>query len=342
MTRHSLVLCAILVVASISANAAPKTDTLIFKNGDRLTGEIKSLARGHLSFNTEATGTIAIEWDKVAHLISSQHIQVETGSGLRYFGSIAKSTDEDSILIVAEDGPESISRERIIKMDPIEGVGFRAWDVDVSLGYNFAKSTGVKQGSFGMNVDYRTLMRIYSLKVSTLTSDSNGQTASQRQNLGFQYTKLWNKRWLTNGNVTLDRNDELGLDLRTSIGAGGGRYLIQSNSMLLSLEGGLQFSRENLTADTENKDSLEGVFTLGWDWFKFEAPELDWSNDLKLIPSLTEGGRVRAEFDSTLKWEIIGDLNWGLTLYSSYDNQPQAETASTSDYGVNTQLTYKF
>ena len=342
MTKSAFMLGTILVIASFSANAAPKTDTLIFKNGDRLTGEIKRLARGHLSFNTDAMGTIAIEWNKVAHLISAQHIQVETGMGIRYFGSFAQSTEEDSILIVTDDGPESVSRERIIKMDPIEGVGLRAWDVDVSLGYNFAKSTGVKQGTFGMNIDYRTLTRIYSLNANTVTSDSNSQSASQRQTLGLQYTKLWNKRWLTNGNVTLDQNDELGLNLRTSIGVGGGRYLVQSNSMLLSLQGGLQFSRENLKAEIEDKDSVEGVFTLGWDWFKFEAPELDWSNDLKVIPSLTESGRVRAEFDSTIKWEVIGDLKWGLTLYGSYDNQPQAQTASTNDYGVNTQLTYEF
>ena len=37
--------------------------------------------------------------------------------------------------------------------------------------------------------------------------------------------------------VALDRNDELGLDLRTSIGIGGGRYLRQTNSSILSLGG---------------------------------------------------------------------------------------------------------
>ena len=46
---------------SLSAQAAPKTDIIIFKNGDKLTGEIKSLKRGKLSFNTDATGTISIE-----------------------------------------------------------------------------------------------------------------------------------------------------------------------------------------------------------------------------------------------------------------------------------------
>lgn len=51
---------------------------------------------------------------------------------------------------------------------------------------------------------------------------------------------------------------------------------------------------------------------------------------------------VRGELDTTLKWELINDLKWGISVYSSYDNQPQSPTGSTSDYGVNTTLTYEF
>ena len=80
---------------------------------------------------------------------------------------------------------------------------------------------------------------------------------------------------------------ELGLDLRTSIGAGGGRYVMQSNSMLWSLEAGLQFSRENLMAEDEDTDSLGATFSAQFDWFQFHDPELDWSTTVQLIPSLT-------------------------------------------------------
>ncbi len=41
--------------------AYANTDVVIFKNGDRLTGEVKSLERGRLRFKTEATDTIGIE-----------------------------------------------------------------------------------------------------------------------------------------------------------------------------------------------------------------------------------------------------------------------------------------
>jgi hypothetical protein len=112
--------------------------------------------------------------------------------------------------------------------------------------------------------------------------------------------------------------------------------------MLLSVQAGLQVARENLVDEPEDTDSIEAVFSASWDWFRFDAPELDWSTSAEVIPSLTESGRVRANFDTGLQWEMFNDLKWGLSLYSSFDNKPQSADASTSDYGINTTLTYEF
>lgn len=335
----------LVVLASLwllPASAAPKTDIVIFKNGDKLTGEFKTFKRGRLSLNTEATGTIGIEWDKIAGVISNQHIQVETSDGTRYFGTLAYSEEDPGLIVVTAGAPLTLETKRVIVMEPIEERGIHALDVDVSLGYNFTKAGGVVQGSLGVDMDYRSLIRIESLTFSTTISDSDSQEVSQRTNLGLQHTRLWNNRWFSNATVSFDQNDELGLDLRTSIGGGGGRYLVQSNSMLWSLEAGLQVSRENLTTEEEDTDSVEATFSAKFDWFLFQDPEFDWSTTLQVIPSLTESGRVRTEFDTALQWELINDLKWGFSLYASFDNQPQSDTGSTSDYGVDTKITYEF
>jgi len=339
---------------SLPALAAPKTDVIIFNNGDRLTGEIKSLKRGRLSFNTDATGTISIEWAKISHIESLQNIQVETSTGTRFFGHLEPTEEVDFVVINTGSGLEKIDDAQVILMNPIEDRGLGAFDIDLTVGYNFAKAGGVTQANLGIDVDYRTRLRIYSLAASTTLNDSDTQEASKRANFGLQYKRLWRNRWYVNGNLNMDQNDELNLNLRTSIGAGGGRFLIQSNSMLLGLQAGLQFSRENISRelilpippeilpDPEDVDSVEAVFSVNWDWFRFDAPELDWSTAFELIPSLTQSGRVRATFDTSLKWELFNDLKWGVSFYSTFDNEPQSRGASTSDYGVNTTLTYEF
>lgn len=342
----SLLTLLIIGFVSLPAEAAPKTDIVIFKNGDRLTGEVKSLRRGRLSLNTDATGTIQIEWDKVAGVVSNQQIQVEVGSGVRYFGILTLAEEDDDhdaeIVVGTDDGPVTLDSDRVIVMEPIEGTGIHALDVDVSLGYNFAKAGGVAQGNFALNMDWRSRIRIESLRLSTTISDSDTQEANKRTTLALQHTRLWNNRWFSNAGLSFEQNDELGLNLRSSLNMGGGRYLVQSNEMLFSLQAGLQVAREDLAEREEDTDSLEALFTAEWDWFVFQNPELDWSTRLQLIPSLTESGRVRGEFETELKWEIIGDLDWGISFYTSYDSQPQSATGSTSDYGIDTTITYEF
>jgi hypothetical protein len=316
-----------------------------FKNGDKLTGEVESLRRGELSLNTDATGTIGIEWEKISAVVSDQNIQIETVSGIRYFGQLATSEEHSELIVVTNAGPQTLDAKRVITMEPIDGVGINALDVDVSFGYNFAKAGGVAQGNAALNMYWRSLVRIESLKFSTTTTNTDSETdaedSSNRVTLALQHTRLWRNRWFSNAGLSFDRNDELGLNLRTSLSGGSGRYMIQSNTMLWSLDAGLQVSREDLDADNEDMDSLEATFRARFDWFVFHDPEFDWSTDIQIIPSLTESGRVRGEIDTKLQWELIGDLNWGVSFYASFDNQP-SETGSTSDYGFNTSLTYEF
>ena len=335
-------IAAITVLLPTIVIAAPKTDVLIFKNGDRLTGELKSMERGRIRFNTDATGTISIEWKDVQSLQSNQNVQLETDTGARFFGHLVPAEEGAQMVVQTPNGPQEVNNRRVIKMSPIEGRGLAAFDLDITFGYNFAKANGIQSGTLGFDAAYRTQLRIFSFKGTTTNSDSDDSEASQRSNFTADYKRLLKNRWYYNGFITLDENDELGLDLRTSIGGGFGRFLIQNDRMLLTLQAGLLYSRENLAGELTDSESAEGLLAASWDWFLFDNPELDWSTTLAVYPNLSESNRVRSEFNTSLSWEIIDDLDWSLTYYSTYDSNPQSDTAQRNDYGYNTALTYSF
>jgi len=333
--------CLILMMP-LSVFGAPKTDVIVFKNGDRLTGEVKSLERGRLRFNTDATGTIAIEWDDIASLESDQNIQVETEEGVRYLGHISRAEAESRTVVETQAGSVELESIHVVLMTPIEETGVSRLDGDVTAGYNFAKSNEIQQLHFGLDMHYRTETRIFSLEADATTSDSETSETNQRESLDLNYTRLLQDRWIMGGAVLLDRNDELGIDLRTSIAFGGGRIIRQSNSTNFALQGGLQLTRENTSGGTSAEDTIEAFGSLHWDWFRYDSPELDLSSELKVIPNLTESGRVRGEFDISLKWEVIEDLFWELSFYDSYDSDPVVLGAEKNDFGVNTSLGYDF
>src|SRR5678810_964877 len=60
---------------------AQKTDSVWIKNGDRITGEVKSLSRALLKYSTDDLGTIYIEWDKVVRISSKATFEVQVNTG---------------------------------------------------------------------------------------------------------------------------------------------------------------------------------------------------------------------------------------------------------------------
>jgi hypothetical protein len=354
--RHTIHYLALLLLL-FTGIAYAKTDVVIFNNGDRLTGEVKSLERGRLRFKTDATDTISIEWDDVAYLSSNQNVQVETNMGARYLGHLVPAQEKRNIIVETDAGPIQLNNIQIVIMEPIEEKGVNRLDGDITAGYNFTKASKVTQFQLGVDLSFRTETRIMGIELDTIVSGSvvDDQTAenageiefSQRQNLETNYTRLLSNQWFREGHISLERNDELGINLRRSVGGGGGRFLKHTNTSILALHGGLQQSSENFADIDGDIDSWEAYFKIDWDWFLNDSPELDLSTTLKVTPNLTDWGRVRGDFKINFKWEMVSDLFWQLEFYDSYDSRPPireslGDDPEKNDYGVIASLGWEF
>lgn len=345
MPRRSRWLCALALIGPLFASA--NTDVVVFDNGDRLTGEIKSLERGRLRFKNDATDTISIEWDNVAFLSSDQNIQVETYDGRRYLGQLKLSPSVRKVNVQLGDEYVELDATSVVLLTPIEDKGFERVDGDITAGYNFAKADSVEQMNLGLSMESRGEYRSIGVNLNSSISNSNQNESSQRHTANVNSKRFYPNRWFYAGSLSATRNDELGVDLRSSIGGGGGRIVAQTNHSRLLVESGLLLTHENLAPDETgfdppDEDTVEGYLSMNLDWFRYDSPELDLSTALEIIPNLTNMGRVRGEFNVTLKWEIIHDLFWQLSLYESYDSDPVNEDASKNDYGVTTSLGYSF
>lgn len=97
------ILLTLLVALSCNARAA-KTDVVYLHNGDRITGEAKSLFRGKLEFSTDHMGTIYIEWDDIREITSTTGQTVELTNGQRFYGPLNKPEGSDMLMIETEQG----------------------------------------------------------------------------------------------------------------------------------------------------------------------------------------------------------------------------------------------
>ncbi|MGI9245296.1 MAG: DUF481 domain-containing protein [Steroidobacteraceae bacterium] len=324
--------------------AAPKTDLIVLVNGDRITGEIKGLEHNRLRFSTEHMGTVAIEWDKIAQLQSDQYLLLEGPDGSRHYGQLLEGAGAAELRVRRNSSArvETVTMASVVRAEPILGGDFvDRLDGYVSAGFDTVKANDRRSFDFAGGLSSRTRVREWQLDASANLTDDNAEETSERYQLHGSWHQFRRNRDFYLGFTTLDRNSELDLDLRTQLGLGYGRYLVQSNSAEWVTGAGLALTHENYSRG-ENTDSFEAFLSTQFSIFRYDFPETDIGGSFSLLPSLTESGRVRAEGDLRARYEFVDDLYFELKLYGSYDSEPPLEGSERSDYGVVTSLGYSF
>lgn len=121
--------------------------------------------------------------------------------------------------------------------------------------------------------------------------------------LSLALSRLMKNRWQANLLTMVQDNSELGLKLRATLGGGVGRNVIQTSQMLLF--GGVAGTREQFVGSEETQYNVELLGGLTFQAFRFDHPKLDSRLSLIVYPSVTDFGRLRAEFDSRVRYELF-------------------------------------
>jgi hypothetical protein len=334
----------LLIAPGLAAYAAPKTDIVVFDNGDHMTGEVKGLDRGRLSFDTDATGTISIEWARLRSVKSGQVLQVELTSGMRYTGQSVSSSGPGLLRLERRDGGgfQEFEFGDVVRIDPIDQGGLLdRIDGYLTAGYDYTKANNLQTFTFTGGISLRNERAERSLDASTTATTQDAVEDSGRYDIVANARRFMANRWFYQGFLAFEGNDELGLDLRSTLGGGFGRYLVQDSKQEWAVVAGLAANRENFVTE-ETTSSLEAIFGTQYSFFLFNEPEANVDASLYLLPSLTESGRVRSEAKLRSRYEIVEDLFFEVSLYGSYDTDADATAESKSDYGMTTSLGYSF
>jgi hypothetical protein len=334
------ILLIVLLALSVTARA-DKTDVVYLQNGDRITGEAKTLYRGKLEFSTDHMGTLFIEWDDIREIISSTGQVVELTNGQRFYGPLNKPENSDMLMIDTEQGTVGVGTTDVIAMYPVEASFWQRLDVSASLGFAWDKGSSVGKYNLGIDVEYRDPRFITRANLSSEFTTVDQQEDNRRANLSATHMLFRKNKRFTAYFGNLEHNDELGIDLRALGGAGYGWVPIRSNRNWFSILGGVDVNHE-IPVDGEPETNLEAVGMLTYEYYKYSNPERKFTVNLLVFPSITDFGRWRADFNTDFRLEFVEDLFWVLDFYANFDSDPISTTGSNSDYGITSSLAYKF
>lgn len=324
------------------AAAAPKTDVITLDNGDSITGEIKKLENGIVIFKTDHMSTVNIEWQHIREVVSTQSFEVELTDGERFYGSLAAPSAAGLLRVLGPLDTVELALGRVVFIEPIKGKFIKRLSGGLGLGFSYDKGSDVAKLTFDGSLRYRDRKRRASLTLSSTVTTQRDAPTTEREDANFTLLHFLQSKWFLEGDAGFNRNDELGIASRVSVGGGGGRRLRQTNHSLLLISAVLTANREQPT-DGPSTTNAELPISTNYSVFRYDSPKTDFTMDLKLIPNLTNWGRVRVEFNLTLRKELIKDFFLSFPqLYYSYDSEPPSETANKDDYGIQTKLEWTF
>jgi len=330
---------------TFQALAAERTDIVRLVNGDRITGDIKELAYGQLKLRTDYIGTIYIQWNKIAAIQTQKVLQLELADGRRHYGRIEDPGPGDSVLRVtqaeAESTPVEIRTSDVVRAWPLkQRVWYDRLEGSFSIGYSYTQSSSVEQFNFAADVGSRARERKWRVSSEAqVTNQAAGQN-TQRATVNGTIERLRQKGRFVQYTGELTHNQGLGLDLRTLVGVGYGRYLYQREDFEWKAVAGVTLQNE-IRIDGGSLQSSEASFSTEARLYRLDHPKRDISASITVLPSLTESGRVRGEASLRARQEFIEDMFLELSLYESYDSDPP-QGADTNDWGVVTSLGFTF
>jgi putative salt-induced outer membrane protein YdiY len=232
--------------------------------------------------------------------------------------------------------------EEIIRITPIETAEQFVRRLEGGVGFGLNSQKGSEVTTFNANADirYRTREYLVGLNLNSSITDQPSEDTQSRHTAMLNYQRFRANRWYTDWFGSWERNDQLGIESRFSIGAGLGRYLVQTNRNHFSLMAGAQATREEFTGQDPGDTIGEARIQVRW-LHRSLKPESSMTFTTNYYPVLEDPSIYRMESSLVFSREFIADLDFELDLYYTYQSEPPTE-GSRTDNGIITSLSYSW
>ena len=332
----------VVLLVTLSGTArAQKTDVVEIIKGGRIIGEIKSLQYGKLDLSTSAASHVYIEWPKVLSITTDKVFEINLSNGSRFFGSVHATQDSGLVVIDYDTLSVEVEITSIVMMQRIRSEFWAALDGSIDVGLSFTQQNFKTDLNLSASVDYKKGLNDYDFDFTGAFSrqDSVQNVTHLTSKLG--YLRELKKHRFLGSFLSAERNSQLGLEFRGTLGGGLGSFVVETNKVYLGFWAGLAYARENYVGEDPD-NTIPGFIAANFKYFVWGALNRELSSGLQVLPMLTGDTRWRVQFTVSMKWEIAHHLYFNLTLNEDFDSNPPSETANRNSLYTTTSLGWSF
>jgi putative salt-induced outer membrane protein YdiY len=333
----------VFALLTLIARPALRADTVVLKNGDRLTGTTVKLEGGKLTFKTAYAEAIAIAWDQVANLKVDKTLVLPQDKGNLSVTSIER-TDAGLVVTTAAGSSTMDAASVAVLRSPEDQAAYEAslrpgwghaWTLAANASLALAKGNSDTE-TFGAGVTAVRATRTdkTSINFNTLYGRDNkaSLTTANTTGGGLRYDHNLNPKLFAFGSGDFLTNGLQDLDFRSTLSGGFGWHALKDKNQWLDVLGGVAWTRESYSAVTTTEPITPAstnsfaALNLGEQYNrKFGASSL-FTEQANFFPDMSNLGRIQFNVNSSFTTKIAKMLNWVTTFTDNYTSFPPAGT----------------
>ena len=342
---------AVFTLLALAAGPRLRADTVVLKNGDRLTGTAVKLDGGKLTFKTAYADAIAIAWDQVTSLTTSQPMVLPTPKGKLNVTAIERS--DTGLVVTTATGPATLDVASVtVLRSPADQQAYEdslhpgwghAWAgaANVSLALARGNSSTATFGA-GFTAARTTRTDKTSLYANTLYSKNSNAIPSTSANAtggGIRYDHNVNPRLFAFVSGDFTANALQNLDLRSILGGGFGWHASKTPKQTFDVMGGLVWTHENYAAFytanatpppaqilTPASVNSFAALSLGQQYSRKIGAGSLFNEQATLYPDLSTLSNFQLTLNSSFSTRLGKMFNWVTTFTDSYTSFPPIGT----------------
>ena len=323
----ALVLAGLLAGGSVFG--AEKPDTLHFKNGDRLIGDVKTLTLGEVTIDPPQMDKVNVKWEEVRRLSSDRTWNIRTSDGRQFRGQFRASPMSGLLRIETLVDTVEVLMSNVSEFTEMKPGWWERADGNFSFGFSYQKANELAQLSFSSRVQYLVGRERLELRLYGVSNVQPGVEKVRQDQASLFWMHDVTGRWAVGPVIGYEANSSLNLDSRWRASAQVANRVILEGRMADIVMGGLQYNNET----SEGDERIEYELFLGNRiQTNFLRKEFHLYADTYAHFGLTVKGRTRVTADITASVEVIDDWTIGIEFYESYDSKPPNSTESLNDY----------
>ncbi len=319
-----------------AVSSAQKADTVLLKNGDRITGKILNLKGGKLVVQTDAAGKVTLEWTKVKGLDSASPIELVLQDGTRLKRKVAPGAEGNLKLEGGTLGLPSVPMNLVTGINPPPKPPVK-WTGNVNLGATkTAGNSNNTSVSATMDAVRRSSIDRFTFGAGWLYTEQKNQTTKKkditerRTYVGLKYDYFVAKRWYLNANTKAENSKASDLDLRYTVGAGAGYQFYEEPDFSLNGELGLGYFYEKFRNESsQDHVTLRAASNLAW---KLTA-DLGYNHLVEWYPSTEKFSDMLIHYDGRMTASLTKSMFLQFQLLWDWDSTPaQGQRRSDTTY----------